>query len=488
MLPATSDHGPFDFGSGGSSSDVSAAPKVTCPFQCFEEMDVDSHNGRISYDELVEHFAESKKVDAKQTTNVGGDEGTSSPKTSENEIFSSKTTVDQETTQLLTDLGMDLRQVADQRKILESYKKKTKKRDHNPRAWFTPLLANGQSTKTDKERKASGEQRGREVLLLDQPCGDLINIYNGMGLRKLADAIVQRGKNPDFTTAPDVATAVKDAYPSQGGGEVITFLKGISEDYENADPEMFGNVSEYANLLQFFVQESLDGQLPSSPQAMEVVIPEFEMTEKPEYTKEIAAADDCGGFGGDGSGLQTCTARSAQSMHAQMNMLSRAEGPHLLAITAADDRAKPINGLNKKARLNEEEASRNEAAGLGPVSVELGNDTPGGLFTRSLTGTVVLRKGYVYKIVGLDKRGDVGDLYLQKWGLRRVVECKLRDSSMPKIKCMYKGETVLSYTYPYKPQVTDQTKMASLEIVRDIAVSYDADDNATVPLEGGNDT
>ena len=258
MLPATSDHGPFDFGSGGSSSDVSAAPKVTCPFQCFEEMDVDSHNGRISYDELVEHFAESKKVDAKQTTNVGGDEGTSSPKTSENEIFSSKTTVDQETTQLLTDLGMDLRQVADQRKILESYKKKTKKRDHNPRAWFTPLLANGQSTKTDKERKASGEQRGREVLLLDQPCGDLINIYNGMGLRKLADAIVQRGKNPDFTTAPDVATAVKDAYPSQGGGEVIKFLKGISEDYRNADPKIFGYVSEYANLLQFFVQESLD--------------------------------------------------------------------------------------------------------------------------------------------------------------------------------------------------------------------------------------
>ena len=121
-----------------------------------------------------------------------------------------------------------------------------------------------------------------------------------MSLRKLADAIVQRGKNPDFTTAPEVATAVKDAYPSQGGGEVITFLKGISEDYENADPEMFGNVSEYASLLQIFVQESLDGQLLSSPQAMEVVIPEFEMTEKPEYTKEIAAADDCGGFGGDG--------------------------------------------------------------------------------------------------------------------------------------------------------------------------------------------
>ena len=333
---------------------------------------------------------------------MGGDEGTSSPKTSENEIFSSKTTVDQETTQLLTDLGMDLRQVADQRKILESYKKKTKKRHHNPRAWFTPLLANGQSTKTDKERKASGEQRGREVLLLDQPCGDLINIYNGMGLRKLADAIVQRGKNPDFTTAPDVATAVKDAYPSQGGGEVIEFLKGISEDYGNADPNIFGNVSEYANLLQFFVQESLDGQLPSSPQAMEVVIPEFEMTEKPEYTKEIAAADHCGGFGGDGSGLQTCTARSAQSMHAQMNMLSRAEGPHLLAITAADDRAKPINGLNKKTRLNEEEASRNEAAGLGPVSVELGNDTPGGLFSRTLTGTIVLKNGYAFKIVGLD--------------------------------------------------------------------------------------
>ena len=53
---------------------------------------------------------------------------------------------------------------------------------------------------------------------------------------------------------------------------------------------------------------------------------------------------------------------------------------------------------------------------------------------------------------------------------------------------MYKGETVLSYTCPYKSQVTDQTKMASLEIVRDIAVSYDADDSATVPLEGGNDT
>ena len=53
---------------------------------------------------------------------------------------------------------------------------------------------------------------------------------------------------------------------------------------------------------------------------------------------------------------------------------------------------------------------------------------------------------------------------------------------------MYKGETNLRYTYPYKPQVTDQTKMASLKIVRDIAVSYDTDDNATVPLEGGNDT
>ena len=51
-------------------------------------MDVDYNNGYISYDELKEHFAESKKVDAKQTTNVGGDEGTSSPKTSENEIFS----------------------------------------------------------------------------------------------------------------------------------------------------------------------------------------------------------------------------------------------------------------------------------------------------------------------------------------------------------------------------------------------------------------
>ena len=85
-----------------------------------------------------------------------------------------------------------------------------------------------------------------------------------------------------------------------------------------------------------------------------------------------------------------------------MNMLSRAEGPHLLAITAADDRAKPINGLNKKARLNEEEASRNEAAGLEPFSVELGNDTPGGLFSRTLTGTIVLKNGYAFKIVGLD--------------------------------------------------------------------------------------
>ena len=125
---------------------------------------------------------------------MGGDEGTNSPKTSENEIFSSKTTVDQETTQLLTDLGMDIRQVADQRKILESFKQETEKCDHNPRAWFTPLLASGQSTKTDKERKVSGEQRGREVLLLDQPCGDLINIYNGMGLRKLADAMYKGAK------------------------------------------------------------------------------------------------------------------------------------------------------------------------------------------------------------------------------------------------------------------------------------------------------
>ena len=74
MFPPTSDHEPFDFGSGGSSSDVSAASK-----------------------------------------------------TSETEIFSSKTTVDQETTQLLTDLGMDIRQVADQRKILESFKKRDRK-------------------------------------------------------------------------------------------------------------------------------------------------------------------------------------------------------------------------------------------------------------------------------------------------------------------------------------------------------------------------
>lgn len=108
------------------------------------------------------------------------------------------------------------------------------------------------------------------------------------------------------------------------------------------------------------------------------------------------------------------------------------------------------------------------------------------MFTRSLTGTVVLIEGYVYKIVGLDKRGDVGDLYLQKWGLRRVVECKLRDSSMPKIKCMYQGETIQMCTYPYKPQVTDQTKMGSLKIVRDIAASYDADGNATVALGGGS--
>ena len=218
---------------------------------------------------------------------------------------------------------------------------------------------------------------------------------------------------------------------------------------------------------------------------MKVVIPE--LAEKLEYTKEIAAADDCGGFGGDGSGLQTCTARNQQSMHAQMNMLSRAAGPHSLAIIAADDRAKHTNGLNKNASLNEEEGvSHNEAAGLEPASVELGNDTPGGLFTRSLTGTVVLIKGYVYKIVGLDKRGDVGDLYLQRWGLRRVVECKLRGSSLHKIKCMYKGETIESSTYPYKPQVSDATKMSSLGIVRGVAVSYDAGGNATASVEGGS--
>ena len=108
------------------------------------------------------------------------------------------------------------------------------------------------------------------------------------------------------------------------------------------------------------------------------------------------------------------------------------------------------------------------------------------MFTRSLTGTVVLTKGYVYNIVGLDKRDDVGDLYLQKWGLRRVVECKLRGSSLHKIKCMYKGETIESSTYPYKPQVSDATKMSSLEIVRGVAVSYDAGGNATASLEGGS--